>query len=302
MTDDERSEALGVLRAHVGDVRVLDITRPKGGWANLSYRVRTSAGTFIVTRCDYTSADEIRAMASLLAHLEGAGVPGPRLVPHRDGRLVSEWGDRPALVKRYIEGAIPRGGVQNEPADFGRAAGRLHAATADFPITRPHDFGKTRFRRAASLAATDPFSAWLGVMLARLEDTIDPALPSGLVHGDLVLDNMVRSPDGSLTIIDFETRCREALVFDLGMLVFALADADGWSVEMQRGVVQGYEQIRPLAPAERAAIPLFVTYAATAIAFVRFQELRLDGGDRVQEGAWLAPQRFASEAWARFAG
>ena len=111
--DRDLEAALDVLRGHVGDVEITDVVRPSGGWGNLSYRTDTSAGRFIVTRCMARLESEILEMADLLVHLENVGFPSPRLVPHQDGRILSEWDGCPALVKRYIEGDIPRGIVEN---------------------------------------------------------------------------------------------------------------------------------------------------------------------------------------------
>lgn len=299
--DPEQADAVEVLRNHIGDVEITDVVRPEGGWGNLSYRFETSAGAFIVTRCSERTEPELRDMVDLLVDLENVGFPSPRLVPHRDGRLVSEWSGCPALVKHYIEGAIPRGVVENDPSDFGEIVARFHLATRDHPITRPHEFGRTAFPAAEPFATSDAFAAWLGTMAERFETAIDPSLPSGLVHGDLVLDNMVRAPDGALSIIDLEDVCHEALMFDLGMIVFTLAEADRWTKDLEGSALEGYERVRTLEDGETAAIPLYLSYAATAIAFVRFRERRIDAGDRVEEGSWTVPQRIADVAWARFA-
>ena len=51
------------------------------------------------------------------------------------------------------------------------------------------------------------------------------ALPRGLVHGDLFVDNALFSGDG-LTLIDFEEAAHGPLVLDLGMALVGTA----WSV------------------------------------------------------------------------
>lgn len=298
--DREPAAAVEVLRNHIGHVEVIDVVRPAGGWGNLSFRVDTPVGSFVVTRCSATPEPKLRDMADLLIDLEKVGFPSPRLVPRPDGRLFSEWDGYPALVKHYIEGAAPNGAEAGDPSEFGELVARFHLATSSRRIEQPHGFGRAAFRTAEQFATTDPFAAWLGIMAGRFEAAIDPRLPSGLVHGDLVLDNMVRSSDGNLSIIDLEDMCRETLMFDLGMIIFTLAEADRWSEDLERTAVEGYERVRELESDETAAIPLFLSYAAAAIAFVRFRERRIDGGGGVGEGAWEAPQRIADAAWERF--
>ena len=300
-SDRGHAGVLAALRHHIGDVEIIDVARPKGGWGNLSYRVDTSTGSFIITRFSNTPEPELRDMANLLVELEEAEFPSPRLVPHRDGGFFSEWDGYPALVKHYIEGVISRGVVENDPGDFGEIAARFHLATRGHSITRPHKFGRTAFHAIEPFVANNRFAAWLGTMAGRFDAAIDPTLPSGLVHGDLVLDNIVRSPDGTLSMIDLENSCREALMFDLGMIVFTLAEAGSWSEDMEKTAVEGYERVRKLEPSEVEAVPLFVSYAAAAIGFVRFQERRIEGGDRVRDGTWMGPQSIADAAWTRFA-
>jgi len=301
-SDRDQTEAIDILRGHVGDTEIIGVSRPQGGWGNLSIKIDTAIGSFIVTKCTARTEADVRDMADLLIDLESFDFPSPRLVPHRDGRVVSEWRDFPALVKRFIVGTTPKGIVENDPSEFGEIVARLHLATDGHEIQRPHEFGRKAFPDAKPLAASDPVAAWLMTMHDRIESAIDLTLPTGLVHGDLTVDNLVRSPGGSLSIIDFEEMCRETLLFDLGMIVFTLAEADQWSDDLESSAVVGYESVRRLTTAEKEAVPLFVSYAATAIAFVRYRERRIHGGTRVAEGAWTVPQRIADAAWVRFAG
>lgn len=83
------------------------------------------------------------------------------------------------------------------------------------------------------------------------------------------------------------------------MIVFALTAAAGWSENVERRVVRGYERHRPLDESEVRAIPLFVGYAAAATAFVRYRERIIRQRPVVAEGSWLAPMRLADEAWRR---
>jgi homoserine kinase type II len=102
------------------------------------------------------------------------------------------------------------------------------------------------------------------------------ALPAGVIHADLFRDNVLWDASGALSgILDFYFAGADALIFDLAVV------ANDWCFDdaSLAGLVAGYQSVRPLETAERAAWPAMRRAAA-----LRFWLLRLDALHRPRDG------------------
>ncbi|MBU2417907.1 MAG: phosphotransferase, partial [Alphaproteobacteria bacterium] len=102
----------------------------------------------------------------------------------------------------------------------------------------------------------------------------DPAagLPRGPIHADYFPDNLLFEGGAPSGLIDFYFACVDALAYDLAIALSAWGfDATGAPLPAALHAFQsGYEAVRPLSAAERAALP-----ELGAVAAVRFTLTRL---------------------------
>ena len=115
----------------------------------------------------------------------------------------------------------------------------------------------------------------LGARVVNELDTIariDPDLPTGIVHGDLFPDNVLMLGDRVTGLIDFYFAASGPLTWDLAVMHGAWAfDPAGKHYDAEVGValVGGYESVRPLSVAERAALPLLARSGALRFLLTR---------------------------------
>jgi homoserine kinase type II len=112
----------------------------------------------------------------------------------------------------------------------------------------------------------------LGICTARIHQTLAVSavggrrsLPKGAVHGALNRDNVFFLGESVSGVINFRLRHDDLLVAELAqVLSHWTARADGTlDGELANALLDGYEDVRPLSPNERQALPAFVM-AATA--------------------------------------
>ncbi|MCA9540136.1 MAG: phosphotransferase, partial [Myxococcales bacterium] len=191
-----------------------------GGSANISFVVE-GAAPVIVSFCVEKSADETARVAEVLRCLEAAGAPTSRVVIAPDGAASAVIDGVPVMLRRYVEGA-PLARVDASAAHtIGAALARVHATKPPDGLPAGHAYwGRRRLAEWADAATHTAFGAWL----ASVVDACPPpaTLPIGLVHGDLFPDNVIRGPDGAMTLIDFEEACVDEQVADLGMTIAGL--------------------------------------------------------------------------------
>ena len=141
--------------------------------------------------------------------------------------------------------------------------------------------GFDALREHAELSA-HPFTAFIFARLERMRGVLKRAgaeLPSGLVHGDPFLDNLLvdaSSLEGT-ALLDWEDSTMGPYAFDLATsVVGGCFDNKGVLREGQlRGLLRGYAEARALTDAEAAGIADLMWANAMCVAGYRFQRFNL---------------------------
>ena len=127
----------------------------------------------------------------------------------------------------------------------------------------------------------------LAAELAHLEAAWPSNLPQGVIHADLFPDNVFFLGNRLSGLIDFYFACTDALAYDVAVCLNAWCfESDhSYNVTKGRSLLQSYAQWRPLADAERDALPLLARGAA-----LRFLLTRLVDWFDVPPGALVRPK------------
>jgi homoserine kinase type II len=152
-------------------------------------------------------------------------------------------------------------------ADFDRAAGEPgrtgRVASAGRPVRGQAASGEDR-------ALLDQVEA----ALARLDDPFTDDLPGGAIHADYFPDNVLFEDDAVSAVIDFYFGCSGAFAYDLAIALSAWGfDAEGRPMpDALAAFRRGYESVRPLSEAERAALPRLGEAAALRFTVTRLHD------------------------------
>ena len=145
----------------------------------------------------------------------------------------------------------------------GSALARVHRASDGLPRLGRGRFGPTdmlarleRVERETSRAELLADVRRARELYERFVPARDASLPSGIVHGDLFRDNVLWQGGEILALLDFESAFHGPFVYDLCVTIAAWCYRDAFDVAAARAMVEGYSAVRPLAAAERAAVPV----------------------------------------------
>lgn len=253
---------------------------------NAVYRVRLGDGRRAALRLHRAGYQTVEAIASELwwmTSLAAAGFPAPRPLPARHGGLlVTGTGPRAASLLEWLDGAAFGAvgeALSGTPAEqlarhhaLGRLVARLHALADG--LEPPRWFARPRWDRDGLVgerpfwgpfwenpALDDSERALLlatrdeaGAVLSRLDGQLD----SGLIHADLLRENILLRADGSLALIDFDDCGIGYRLYDLATAL-AQSAGDPELPSRAEALVSGYCSIRALTPQEAALLPMFLT-------------------------------------------
>jgi homoserine kinase type II len=260
------------------------------GSVNTNYEVRGADGLRHFLRVYEEQTPEGAARETrLCAALARLGVPTPEPLLRADGsgRTTLVRGKAAALYP-FVEGTIrcQRSVTAEDTRAVGAALGSVHRAGEALDPTEGLT-GPSRFDLAAIAQRLDGITGpsvptEVAAASARLRCEAEalaarplsgPELP--LVHGDLFRDNVLFTPTGGLALLDFESASRGHAAFDVAVTTLAWCFGDALEPPLARALMEGYESVRPLSPAERGGLDRAMRLACVRFATTRITDYEL---------------------------
>ncbi len=269
---------------------VLDYSPIAAGIQNSNYFVTTTEGRWVLTLFERIDPADLAFYLGLQAHLSARGIPCPNPVG-TSGTYWRALAGKPAALFNCLPGASL---TQVEPTHcrhLGKVLAQIHLAGADYPDPQPNPCGATwrasTGRRLASLLSADERSRVLAELEFQSAQDFT-RLPRGIVHADLFRDNTLWLNDALTGVLDFYFAGEDALLFDIAVV------ANDWCADdaSLHALLTGYQEVRGLTTAERAAWPAMRRAAA-----LRFWLLRLEAREHPRAGSVVTikdPDEFGS--------
>jgi homoserine kinase type II len=251
------------------------------GVENSNFSLRTTAGDFILTLYERrVDPADLPWFLGLMRHLAARGLSCPLPVAGQDGEPLRFLCGRHAAITTFLPGVWPRRPQVGHCRLLGEALARLHLAGADFAPVRANALGPAAWgtlldkSRARACEVQPGLAAELDTALSRLLAAWPASLPRGHIHADLFPDN-VFFLDGRLSgLIDFYFACTDLLAYDVAVCLNAWCfDQDfAFNATSGRALLAGYDAVRPLSAAERAALPVLAQGASMRFLLTRLYD------------------------------
>ena len=285
------------LRALLADFDLGAAISCKGiaeGIENSNFLLETERGRFILTLYERRVREtDLPYFLDLMHWLADAGFPCPTPMADRRGEMLKTVRGRPAALVSFLPGVSIQHPAPIHCQEAGAALAGLHLAGAGFEGRRENTLGQPVW---ASLfhglePAADALRRGLAQEVARdlvrLNQAWPKRLAEGSIHADLFPDNVFFMGERFSAAIDFYFACTDAYAYDLAVCLVAWAfEADGrFKPAAAHAMIAGYESLRPLAPAERAALSTLAHGAS-----MRFFLTRLADWGAARPGALVRPK------------
>jgi homoserine kinase type II len=168
----------------------------------------------------------------------------------------------------------------------GTVLAQLHRASVGFADVRAGRYEPDEIRRRcdriASLERPELVGAVavLDLALRELERDRAATLPTGIIHGDLFIDNVlyteVLGEPRLAALLDFEQASWGRFAYDLAVTTLAFAyGRDDFRPQLTRALLDAYAAVRAPTADERAAFGAELRFAACRFAITRITDVHL---------------------------
>jgi Ser/Thr protein kinase RdoA (MazF antagonist) len=236
-----------------------------------------------------------------LDFLHARGLPVSYPISRRDGELLGQVA-APESARCWALFSFAEGRLFDPPDPtqsylIGRKMAEIHRASSDFVPRHP------RFRSDLEFLLDQPV-AWISQVVGRsreedvafitrlalqLKERIRGLEISGdgwgIIGGDFNGGNQHFTAANVLTFFDFDLCGYGWRAHDLAVF-FRNARLRGSPPELSAALLEGYQSVRTLSPAERRAIPFFTMIRQIWRLGVRCSEVDVSGDEWLEEGYW----------------
>jgi homoserine kinase type II len=291
---DVTDEELATLLADYDLGVALSFKGVAEGVENSNFLLETQTGRYFLTLFERrVREDELPYFLGLMRWLADRGYPTAAPVVDRGGNILKRVRGKPAAIVAFLSGLSVRRPSVAHCREAGQGLAKLHDAAKGYPGRRANDLGHGAWAPmfAKLEGAADHLKSGLADRIRADLDDLAGAwpsdLPAGPIHADYFPDNVFFRSGRFAACFDFYFACDDALAYDIGVALNAWCfEADGaFNVTAAQAFIAGYQQVRPLSPAEREALPILARGAA-----MRFFLTRLHDWGPVPAGALVRPK------------
>lgn len=251
-----------------------------GGYGNSNFKLTTTEGVYLLKICDEKKLDQLEMQICLLEHLHKHAYPTvyPILQNVKDALHISD--NDYVMIYPFLNGGTPQPSKEVSK-QIGEALATLHAIPS-LPKLPCFPMGITEIipfmeRVEDTEFAGHPFVKWLESELEWIKPELDKPLPTGLLHGDLFLDNTLFDRNNMVAILDFEEVCNDTMLIDVAMTIIGCCYDANHQLDLAsvNGFLEVYNRNRQLTDEEWDYLDSYVHYVALCIAFWRFRQFNI---------------------------
>lgn len=219
------------------------------------------------------SKDDIEDEVDFMGFCYDHQIPVPHMFRSKSGNLYETTPEgQHFMVIEYVDGESPQHFTHDMTAQVATAMAQMHLLVTDYQFPKPRSWPGTvldmtddriaKFEAGEYGADAGAINSAVGLYKELLKSCDLTALPKGVIHGDIMWENM-RFKDGHLrSIFDFGD-CRESyFVEDIAKSLLFEFESPAHSIFGENGengavFLRAYQKTRKLTGAEEQSLPLF---------------------------------------------
>jgi homoserine kinase type II len=263
------------------------IVKSKGirkGIENTNYLLKTNKNKFILTIFEKrVKKKDLPFFMSLMEKLNQKKIICPKPLKNNKGKHLSKIKNKPASIVTFLNGSDKTNLNHKNCFDIGKNIAKFHKATSRIKLYRKNSMsikklsGLLKSIKFKSNKISSKLKPTLNLCLKDIKSQWPKKLPSGIIHGDLFIDNIFFDKNKFSGFIDFYFSCNDYLMYEIAICINALCfDKKRNSFKMNhrkiKNLIDGYETIRPFKKNEKNALNILCRGAALRYLLTRIYD------------------------------
>ena len=245
----------------------------KQGIENTNYLLRTKNEKFILTIFEKrVSKKELPFFMKLMDQLNNSKINCPKPLRNSEGNYLIKIKNKSACIVSFLNGKDKKNLNLKNCYDVGKIIAEMHSSTKKIKLYRKNSMG---IKNLSPLFNSIKFKSkkftniekFLKINFADIKSKWPKKLPSGIIHGDLFIDNIFFKKNKISGIIDFYFAANDYFMYEIAICINALCfDKKNLQFRLNKkkvkNLIKGYESIRKISLKEKKSLNILCRAAA----------------------------------------
>ena len=245
----------------------------KQGIENTNYLLKSKNKRYILTIFEKrVSKKEIPFFMKLMDRLNASKIDCPKPLKDKDGKYLLKLKNKTACIVSFLQGKDKKILNLKNCYDIGKAIAKMHLSTSKIKLFRKNSMGVKNLNpllksikfKSKKFSNIDKF---LKVNFDEIKRKWPKKLPSGIIHGDLFIDNIFFKKNKLSGIIDFYFAANDYFMYEIAICINALCfDKIKSKFKMNknkiRKLIKGYESVKKISLKEKKSLNILCRGAA----------------------------------------
>ena len=245
----------------------------KQGVENTNYLLKSKNKKFILTIFEKrVLKKEIPFFMKLMDELNNSKTNCPKPLKNKDGEYLIKLKNKTACIVSFIQGKDKKILNQSNCFDVGKTIAQMHLSTKKIKLFRKNSMGiknlnpllKSIKFKSKKFANIDKF---LKTNFNDIKKKWPKELPSGIIHGDLFIDNIFFKKNKLSGIIDFYFAANDYYMYEIAICINALCfDKIDSKFKINKkkinSLIKGYKSVKKISLKEKKSLNILCRGAA----------------------------------------
>jgi homoserine kinase type II len=267
------------------DEKFLSFKGIKQGIENTNYLLKSKNKKFILTIFEKrVSKKEIPFFMKLMDKLNISKINCPKPLKNKDGKYLIRLKNKTACIVSFLQGKDKKILNLKNCYDVGKTIAQIHLSTNKIKLFRKNSMGIKNLNpllkgikfKSKKFSNIDDF---LKINFDDIKKKWPKKLPSGIIHGDLFIDNIFFNKNKLSGIIDFYFAANDYFMYEIAICINALCfDKINSKFKINkskiRNLIKGYESIKKISLKEKKSLNILCRGAAMRYFLTRLYDYK----------------------------
>jgi len=245
----------------------------KQGIENTNYLIRTRNEKFILTIFEKrVSKKDIPFFMKLMDQLNVSKINCPKPLKNNNDKYLIKLKGKTACIVSFLKGKDKKNLNLKNCYDVGKMVAQMHLSTKKIKLYRKNSMGlKNLYPLLNSIKFKSKkfnnLEKFLKINFKDIKNKWPKKLPSGIIHGDLFIDNIFFNNNRLSGVIDFYFAANDYYMYEIAICINALCFDKSknrfiLNKKKVKNLIKGYENIKNISNKEKNSLNILCRGAA----------------------------------------